>query len=105
MKIKKNKKLSGCLVSEATCRKRFGKEIAASLFKLIKQLGKIVNMKQLFELPGHFHRLNYLPVGGIYAVTLKHPFRCIMRLDIAASTITIEDICDYQGHYGKLFRK
>lgn len=105
MKIEKNKKLSGCLVSEATCRKRFGKEIAASLFKLIKQLGEIINLKQLSGLPGRFHRLKYLPVDNIYAITLKHPFRCIMRLDIAASTITIEDICDYHGHYGKLFRK
>ena len=105
MKIIKNKKLTGCLENEATCRKKLGKEIADSLFRLMSQLRKIVDVRQLFELPGNFHRLRHLPIDNVYAVTLKHPFRCVMRLDVASSTITIEKVCDYHGHYEKLFRK
>lgn len=73
MKIANSKKLAGCLVNEATCRKKLGKEIADSLFKLMNQLRKIVDVKQLFELPGNFHRLRHLPIDNVYAVTLKHP--------------------------------
>lgn len=105
MKIEKNKKLASCLINEATCKKEFGKEIANALFRLIRELRKIVDTRQLSNLPGRFHRLRHLPVDNIYAVTLKHPFRCIMRLDVVASTITLEDVCDYHGHYEKLFRK
>ena len=105
MKIEKNKKLASSLANEATCRKRFGREIASSLFRLIGQLNKIIDMRELYKLPGRFHRLRHLPIGNIYAVTLKHPFRCIMRVDVAASTITLEEVCDYHGHYEKLFRK
>lgn len=104
-KIVNAKKLSSCLVSEAACRKRFGKEIAASLFRLIRLLSEVIDIRQLFCLPGHFHRLKHLPEDNIYAVKLKHPFSCVMRLDNAASTITLEDICDYHGHIEKLFRK
>lgn len=55
MNIVNSKKLAGCLVNEATCRKKLGKEIADSLFKLMNQLRKIVDVRQLFELPGNFH--------------------------------------------------
>lgn len=105
MKIEKNKKLASSLVNEATCRKRFGREIAKSLFRLISQLSKIIDIRQLYMLPGRFHRLRHLPVDNVYSITLKHPFRCIMRLDMAASTITIDEVCDYHGHYEKLYRK
>lgn len=105
MKVENANKLSSCLVSEATCRKRFGKEIAASLFRLIRLLSEVVDIRQLFSIPGHFHRLKHLPEDNIYAVTLKHPFRCVMRIDVATSTIILEDICDYHGHSGKMFRK
>lgn len=105
MKVENANKLSSCLVSEATCRKRFGKEITASLFRLIRLLSEVVDIRQLFSIPGHFHRLKHLPEDNVYAITLKHPFRCVMKLDIAASTITLEDICDYHGHSGKMFRK
>ena len=47
MKIANSKKLAGCLVNEATCRKKLGKEIADSLFKLMNQLRKIVDVRQL----------------------------------------------------------
>lgn len=103
--IVKNKKLASCLVNEATCRKRFGAEIANSLIRLIGQLSKILDMRELYGLPGRFHRLRHLPLDNVYSITLKHPFRCIMRLDVASSTITIEEVCDYHGHYEKLFRK
>lgn len=105
MKVENANKLSSCLVSEATCRKRFGKEITASLFRLIRLLSEVVDIRQLFSIPGHFHRLKHLPEDNIYAVTLKHPFRCVMRIDVTASTIILEDICDYHGHSGKMFRK
>ena len=105
MKVENANKLSSCLVSEATCRKRFGKEIAASFFRLIRLLSEVIDIRQLFCLLGHFHRLKHLPEDNIYAVTLKHPFRCVMRIDVAASTIILEDICDYHGHSGKMFRK
>ena len=105
MKIETNKKLARCIDDEATCRKMFGKEITSSLFRLIRLLSKIMNTRQLYNLPGRFHRLSHLPIDNIYAVTLKHPFRCIMRLDIATSTITLEQVCDYHGHYEKLYRK
>ena len=58
MKIANSKKLAGCLVNEATCRKKLGKEIADSLFKLMNQLRKIVDVRQLFELPGNWRRGN-----------------------------------------------
>ena len=74
MKVENANKLSSCLVSEATCRKRFGKEITASLFRLIRLLSEVVDIRQLFSIPGHFHRLKHLPEDNIYAVTLKHPF-------------------------------
>ncbi len=105
MKIKKNKKLANILIDEAVCKKRYGEEIANALLRLIGKLAEIVDARQLFNLPGRFHRLRYLPADNIYAVTLKHPFRCVMRLDVATSTITLEDVCDYHGHYQKLFRK
>ena len=105
MKIVKNRKLASSLVNEATCRKRFGTEVANSLFRLIGQLSKIIDMRELYRLPGRFHQLRHLPVDHVYSITLKHPFRCIMRLDMAASTITLEDVCDYHGHYEKLFRR
>lgn len=105
MNILKNKKLTRCLANEATCRKKYGKEITTSLFKLIEQLSKVVDVRQLFELPGCFHRLSHLPVDNVYAVTLRHPFRCIMSLDAATSTITLEQVCDYHGHYEKFYRK
>ena len=105
MKVENANKLTSCLFSEATCRKRFGKEITASLFRLIRLLSEVVDIRQLFSIPGHFHRLKHLPEDNIYAVTLKHPFRCVMRIDVAASTIILEDICDYHGHSGKMFRK
>lgn len=105
MKVENANKLSSSLVSEATCRKRFGKEITASLFRLIRLLSEVVDIRQLFSIPGHFHRLKHLPEDNIYAVTLKHPFRCVMRIDVTASTIILEDICDYHGHSGKMFRK
>ena len=44
MKIANSKKLAGCLENEATCRKKLGKEIADSLFKLMNQLRKIVDV-------------------------------------------------------------
>lgn len=105
MRININKKLESSLVNEATCRQRFGKAIAKSLFRLISLLGRVMDIRQLYCLPGHFHRLGHLPMGNIYSITLRHPFRCIMRVDVAASTITLEDVCDYHGHYEKLFRK
>ena len=105
MNIVNSKKLAGCLVNEATCRKKLGKEIADSLFKLMNRLRKIVDVRQLFELPGNFHRLRHLPIDNVYAVTLKHPFRCIMRLDTTTSTVTIEQVCDYHGRFEKLYRK
>lgn len=105
MNIAKNKKLANCLTNPAACKKKYGKEIASSLFKLIEQLSKVVDVRQLSELPGCFHRLSHLPVDNVYAVTLRHPFRCIMSLDVATSTITLEQVCDYHGHYEKLYRK
>ena len=45
MKIANSKKLAGCLVNEAICRKKLGKEIADSLFKLMNQLRKIVDVR------------------------------------------------------------
>lgn len=105
MVIEKNKKIASNLVNEATCRKKYGSEIANSLFRLIGQLSKVIDIRELYRLPGRFHPLRHLPVANVYSITLKHPFRCIMRLDVAASTITIEDVCDYHGHYEKLFRR
>ncbi len=105
MKIKKAKKLASNLMDEAACKKRYGEEIANALLRLIGKLTEIVDARQLFDLPGRFHRLRYLPADNIYAVTLKHPFRCVMRLDVATSTIILEDVCDYHGRYQKLFRK
>ena len=72
MNIVNSKKLAGCLVNEATCRKKLGKEIADSLFKLMNRLRKIVDVRQLFELPGNFHRLRHLPCGDAEASFQVH---------------------------------
>ncbi len=103
MNIVKNKKLASCLTNEATCQKKYGKEITSSLFKLIEQLSKVADVRQLFELPGCFHKLSRLHVDNLYSVTLRHPFRCIMSLDAATSTITLEQVCDYHVHYEKFY--
>ena len=105
MKIANSKKLEGCIENEATCRKKLGKEIADSLFKLMNRLRNIVDVRQLFELPGNFHRLRHLPIDNVYAVTLKHPLRCIVRLYITTSIFTIERGGDYHGRFEKLYRK
>lgn len=105
MKVVKSRKIARSLQNVNSCKRVYGKEIAMSIFELIHQLEMIFDYRQLWQLPGNFHRLSHLPFSNLFSITLKHPFRCIMRLDVAASTITLEKVCDYHGHYEKLFRK
>lgn len=104
MKIELNKKIARNLRSWEVCKRRYGKEIAKLLYDLIGQIRKASNFQQLRSLRGNFHRLLHLPVEHIYSVTLKQPYRCVMRVDIPTSTVTLEQIVDYHGKFEKLYR-
>lgn len=105
MRLVKSKKLAYSLQSKALCQRQFGKNMATSIFLLIKQLEDVEDFRQLWLLPGNFHKLRHLPKDDMFSITLRQPYRCVMHVDIASSTITLEDICDYHGVYQKLFRK
>lgn len=104
MNIELNKKIARNFRNWETCKRRYGKEIATLMYDLIKQIGRASNFQQLRMLRGNFHRLAHLPVEHIYSVTLKQPYRCVMRVDIPSSTVTLEQIVDYHGKFEKLYR-
>lgn len=105
MKIEYNKKLARCLQSVDTCQKKYGAQITKLLFRLINELKCVKNFKQLWTLQGNFHSLKYLPFEHIYSITLKHPYRCVMSLNIKANTITLVEVLDYHGKIEKLLRQ
>lgn len=104
MKILYNKKLARSLQSMETCKKKYGKDIALLIHKLIQQLKQVTNFQQLRKLKGHFHRLGHLPIENIYAVTLRQPYRCLLYIDKASCTVTIDQIVDYHGKIEKLYK-
>ncbi len=104
MRIIYNKKLARSLQSMEACKKKYGKDIAILIHKLIQKLKQVTNFQQLRRLKGHFHRLGHLPIKNIYAVTLRQPYRCLLHIDIASCTVTIDQIVDYHGKIEKLYK-
>ena len=87
-----NKKVKNRLTQSNHLFREYGR-LAKPLSGLINQI-KELKRNELFRLPG-FHELKE-QAKGIYAVTIKHPYRLVMTITDAES-VTILDVVDYHG--------
>ncbi|MBR5726248.1 MAG: hypothetical protein IKX56_05885 [Muribaculaceae bacterium] len=79
-------------------KKKYG-HLAKPIKKLVDKIKKL-NRKELYSLPG-FYELKE-QAKGVYAVTIKHPHRLVMRVN--PESVLILDIVDYHGK-NKLINK
>lgn len=92
--IFKCKDLEKTLTNKKECRRQFGLLTDAVLRKL-EFLRSASKFSELRDLPGHFHELKY-QVKGVFALTVKHPFRLIVA-PMNESTILVIALEDYHG--------
>ena len=79
-------------------KKKYG-HLAKPINTLVDKIKKL-NRKELYSLPG-FHELKE-QAKGVFAVTIKHPHRLVMRVE--PESVLILDIVDYHGK-NKLINK
>lgn len=94
----KQTRLKELLENGEGLKKKYG-HLAKPINKLIDKI-KMLNRKELYSLPG-FHELKE-QAKGVFAVTIKHPHRLVMRVD--PESVLILDIVDYHGK-NKLINK
>lgn len=87
----KKQQLKELLENGEGLKRKYG-HLAKPINKLIDKI-KTLNRKDLYVLPG-FHELKE-QAKGVYAITIKHPFRLVMR--VTPESVLILDIVDYHG--------
>lgn len=87
-----NKKVKNRLTQSNHLFKEYGR-LAKPVSCLISKI-KGLKRNELFRLPG-FHELKE-QAKGIYAVTVKHPYRLVMKISDSQNVIIL-DVVDYHG--------
>ena len=97
--IYRSKNLEKTLTNKTACRKSYG-NLTEVLFKKMELRRTASNLPELRNISGHLHELKY-QAKGIFALTVKHPFRLILAPmdDKSIAVITIED---YHGSPRKI---
>ena len=80
------------LTNNCRLQKEYGR-LAKPISQLIAKI-KGLKRKDLYSLPG-FHELKE-QAKGIYAVTIKHPYRLILAVS-SPEQVIILDVVDYHG--------
>lgn len=96
MNILFEKKIEKHLSSHRVIQRKFGR-MSDVIEKLLDSIHKLTDYRQLWNLPGKFHELKY-QADNVYAVTLKHPYRLVMRLEEDHQSVHILDIVDYHDN-------
>lgn len=96
MRILLSNKISKSLSSTSKINQKFG-ELAKPIITKLNLIKSISDSRQLWNMPGSFHELKFQS-EGTYAVTLKHPYRLVMRLSDDRQSVCILDVVDYHDN-------
>ncbi len=88
----KSKKLQEQLMNKDRLKKEYGR-LAKPISRLINQI-KEMKRHELYRLPD-FHELRH-QAKGVFASTIKHPYRLVMRVD-NSQDLMILAVIDYHG--------
>lgn len=91
----RTKSLEMVLTNKKACQKQFGC-LTSTVMKKLKQIASASSLSDLRGISGHFHELKY-QAKGVFALTVKHPFRLIMTPSADFQTITILALEDYHN--------
>ena len=100
MTVTYDKKIAKILNSKKLIKKHFG-EFSKNVVAKIRQIAEATSLKELLNLPGHVHELIH-QAKGVFAVTLKHPFRLVFRFFAQTQTVEIIAIEDYHDNSKKI---
>lgn len=78
--------------SSSSLKRRYGQ--MSKKVEIMFEYFKSADYTQLMSLPGNPHPIKYAG-QDVYAITVKHPFRCVFKID--GQTLTILGVVDYHG--------
>lgn len=96
MRIIYENKISKSFSSTRKINQKYG-ELAKPIISRLNLIKSISDYRNLWNMPGNFHELKFQS-EGTYAVTLKHPYRLVMRLSDDRQSVYILDVVDYHDN-------
>ncbi len=91
----RSKDLETVLTNKKACQKQYG-SLTTVVMKKLKQIASASSLSDLRDISGHFHELKY-QAKGVFALTVKHPFRLVMAPTEGYKAITILALEDYHS--------
>lgn len=82
--------------SSRALQKRFG-SLSKKLILVVENLMK-TRRADMMQIPGHPHYLRKYRNREIFSITVKHPFRCIFKVEPSGEFVTILNVVDYHNH-------